>query len=310
MKRHSFWHVTAIIVSSLALLAITYSTLIVNNFRTPEATANFLKNSNSYYYIAEIVKANIRSHYPTELRTNVLQLTVADTILNTIVNQNLVERLALPTLRITAKVEQLPLSFAQKNLVLNTGQYTQKLNATLTSLNLPTAVTDAGQKLIASVPQQITVVDTEKNPQSVLAAVVRARILLDNIQTILTVSWVILGIALLTLLLVNIRYLKRLVKGIIWIFATCGILVLIASHAAPAIAGTFPPNPDPIAGVLKDQMINSILTYYFSLTRSAGVAYFITAIVFFLVHHFVPFQRVQVWVDSHIFPTQKATKHR
>src|SRR5579871_3596091 len=130
MQPYRVWHLTTIIISILLILFITYTSMLLHNFSTPETTNDFFRNSNTYYYVAEIVKTDIRNHYPMQLRNNVIQLTLADTLLNVIVSPTLVEHLALPVIRVRTRIAHLPLSFAEHNIVLNTSQYTQNVSTT------------------------------------------------------------------------------------------------------------------------------------------------------------------------------------
>lgn len=303
MQSYNTLYKFAVAISIVTLFIISYATILVNNFKTPETTSDFFKNSNTYYYLAEIVKTDIRSKYPPDLRSNVIQLTAADALLNFIVTPNLVERISLPVLRVRARVAQLPLSFAGNNLVLNTQQYTQQLSSTLSSLNLPTTINDAAQKLIASVPSEITLVDTQKNPNSILATITQTRILFEQIQTILRIAWVIFIIALVTLFVINLKFLQRLMRGLLWLFASCGIIILLLSFIAPALANLLPSNPNPIDGALKDSLVNNMVTYYFSSTRTLSLVYILLAIGFYLLYRFLPYPTIMQWENRYLFPS-------
>lgn len=293
MQTYNGLHKAMIVLCILALLVVTYAATLINNFKTPEVTANFFQKSNAYYYIAEIVKTDIRSKYPINLRTNVIKLTVTDSLLNFLVTPNLIERVSLPLLRARQKIAQLPLSFANNNLVINTKQYTDQFTTTLASFDLPPALTDAGNNLIAAVPSQITVVDTKKNPNSVLVTITQTRTLFDHIQAILTISWIVLIIALIALLMINLRLLQRLISGLAWIFVICGVIILLLSFLGPFIANAFASNPNPIDGVLKDQLINSIVSYYFSLTRTVSIVFLVIAAILFCIYYFAPWLTIQ-----------------
>lgn len=310
MQTYKGLHTTMIVLSILALLVVTYAMILINNFKTPEATANFFQKSNVYYYIAEIIKTDVRSRYPASLRTNVVKLTAADTLLNFIITPNIVERISLPVLRTRQKIAQLPLSFANNNLVITTKQYTEQLSTTLASLNLPTVITDAGENLISSVPDKITVVDTKKNPNSVLVSITQTRALFEHVQAIVTIFWIVLIFALVTLLMINLRLLQRLVSGLMWIFGICGVIVLLFSFLMPLLADALSNNPNPIDGVLKDQLVNTIVSYYFSLTRTVSIVFLILAVILFLLYYFLPFERLQSYFTPQPTAAPKPTKTR
>lgn len=305
MQSYLVWHRLAVILSILALLTITYTSFLINNFKTPEATANFFQNSDVYYYVAEIVKANIRTRYPAQLRSNVIQLTAADAALNAVVTPNLIERLSLPALRARQKIAQLPLYFSENNLILDTIPYTQQLSNTLASFNLPTPLNDAGKNLIASIPPEITVVDTQKNPNSILASITQTRIFFENLQLVKNIAWLVLIVSVIIIILANMRILRRLVSGFMWVFVVSGIILLLLSYVAPATANALAYNPDPTTGVLKDQLVDSMVSYYFSLTRTASIVYLLIALGLYLVYRFVPFPKVQEWTNEEILPHEE-----
>ncbi len=311
MQPNRTWHNIAVIFGILSLLFVTYATILVSNFKSPEAIANFFQKSNAYHYIAEIIKADIRDKYPTQLRNNVIELTIADTVLNEIITPSLVERISFPSLKIASRVNQFPLSLAENNVVINTKEYTQKFSDSLTSLQLPSPLTDTGKNLIASIPPQITIINTKENPNSILFLTTKAKVFFENLQKILTIAWIILLLSIAILVIVNKNFLKHMTRGFVWIFAVSGFVGLLASYAVPAIISSMYTNPDPVAGMLKDDLINSMVMYYFSLSRIASIIYLLIAVALYLIYRFAPFDTISHWPDQYLMPQENksATTH-
>lgn len=301
MESHKTLHTIAVILSILSIIAITYTQIFVRNFETPEATANFLRNSNTFYYISEIIKTRVRTNYTATLANNIVEGAIADRLLDLVVTPERVQTLLTPALRASSRIAQVPLEFSGQNLVLPTQQYTQQLSQTISSSQLPPPAIDAANNLIASVPSQITIVDAQKNPNSALLIINKLKVLMENARTILTISWIVLVISLLTLIFINLRTVKRLFNGLFWNFLISGIVIFLISYIGPAIADTTASlSADPITGVLKNEMIQNIISYYFSLTRDTSLILILLGIAFYLLYRFSKTDAIQQWVNTHL----------
>ena len=304
------WHRIAVIFGILSLIVITYTSIFVRNFETPDATANFLHNSNTFFYISEIIKTRVRNNYTSTLTNNIVEGAIADRLLDLVVTPERIQTLLTPALRAGSRIAQIPLEFSGQDLVLPTQKYTQQLSQTISSSQLPPSAIDAANNLVASVPPQITVVDAGQNPNGTLIIINQLKVLMENVRTILTVSWIIFLLSLLTLIIVNLRIIRRLLKGLFWIFIASGIVIFLISFIAPAITDALAnPSTDPITGVLKNQIIQSIVSYYFSLTRNTSLILILLGIAFYLLSRYANIDAFQQWVNTHLLsqPAQPAT---
>lgn len=309
MNSNKIVNLTSIILGSLALIIIGTLGVLSSNFENAATKNQFFKNSNTYYYVSEIIKSHVRSKYPDSLRNNPINLAISESVLNYIITPSTVETIAVPVLQRRDKVKDRPTDIVNDDLVLNTQKYKKQVTQSISSFNLPEPVTTSVTNVINSAPNSITLVDTSKNPNSILVAITRFRIFIDNSKMLTQAAWFVLAASIIVLLLFNLRTMKALFNSLSWIFGVSGILLLLASFLTPSAFNSFgPQSTNQISGGLQDSLFQNIVTYLCDLIRNISYWYLAITAVVFLISRFVPFSPAEAWINQHIFAVKPKKK--
>lgn len=312
--QHNGWNRILIFIIAIALLCIGYFTVIQNTFVSAEKLLVFLRGAKAFNYTADIVKAEISDRLPQKIKDNVIETALIGKFMDFVITPENVEKLADPGLKIVYKAANTPTSVQNNKVIIDTATYKNQASSYIAGLKLADAFSQPAQDLISSVPAQLTLVDATKNPNaSPLIMFLHIRDALRTVGTILAVSWWSLVIALLLVVLINLRNLKRMSRSLGWCFGIPAAIILIGSWVFPILIEVFAPkSTDPIIGESTNGLINSIVTNLFAATRTFGLVCLVLTIIFSLICIFLPLQKVQDQLDTllnklHKKPSTKPT---
>lgn len=309
---HKGWNRLLILIVSIALLSIGYFTVIQNTFVSAEKLLVFLRGAKAFNYTADIIKAEISDKLPQKIKDNVIETALIGKFMDFVITPENIDKLAEPGLKIVYKAADTPTSVQNNKVIIDTATYKNQASSYISGLKLADAFSQPAQDLISSVPAQLTLVDATKNPNaSPLVMFLHIRDALRTVGTILLVSWWTVVIGLLIVLVLNLRNLKRMSKSLAWVFGIPAVIVVVGSWVFPVLIEVFAPkSSDPIIGESTNGLVNSIVTNLFAATRTFGFVCLILAIVFTLIHLFLPMQKIQAQLDGlldkvHKKPTPK-----
>lgn len=300
-KKHSGWNRLVALVITISLIIVCYGGALLSNFGTAAKLQNFLHESKSFSYTADIIKAEISDRLPQKIKNNVIELTLINKFMDYIITAENIEKLAQPGLRLTYKAADTPTSIQDNKVVIATATYKDQAISYINGLGLADALKEPANSLISSVPQELTLIDNSKHPNNPLMVLIRVRDSLRLVHNVVDVLWWVIPIGFVIVLLLNLRNLRRLSKTLAWIFGTPAVFVLLGSWLFPALVGVFGArNTDPVIGDQVNGLINSAASYLFATTRNFGLVCLVLSAIFTLIYIFLPLQKVQHQLDSHL----------
>lgn len=268
---HSGWNKFLLILLTVLLVLCTYATVLRDNFLTGAKAFVFLKEAKVFVTTAEIVKSEINAKLPDSIKNNYIKQAIVSKLLDIIITPENVAKVAEPGINAAYKLAKAPTDIENNKVVLDTTQYKQQASEYIPGLQLPKVITDAANDLVNAVPNDLTIVDLEKRPNSILATFIRIRDLMRTINDVTNVLWVLTIINLIALVLVNIKSIGRLLHSFGWSFGVAGSIVVVGSYIFPPIAtAVVPQSTDPIIGNAMNTMVSNIIYQYFVLTRGYG----------------------------------------
>ena len=268
---HSGWNKFLLILLTVLLVLGTYATVIRDNFLTGAKAFVFLKEAKVFVSTAEIVKSEINAKLPASIKDNFIKQALVGKILDIVVTPENVAKVAEPGINAAYKLAQAPTDIEGNKVVLDTSKYKQQASEYIPSLQLPKVVTDAANELVKSVPNDLTIVDLEKRPNSILATFIRIRDMMRTINDITNILWVLTLINLIALVVVNLKSIGRLLHSLGWSFGVAGSVVVVGSFIFPPImSSVIPQSTDPVIGNAMNTMVNNIIYQYFVITRGYG----------------------------------------
>lgn len=299
MKERKGLNRLLIIVISACLVLLSYFSIIRNNFADAQKTGVFLKQSNTYYYVASILKAEVKDKLPENIQNNILKNAVANKLVDVIVTPEVVEKISQPAIKAAYRVAKTPTEIVGDQVVINTAQYKSQITEQIKQYNLPETVDNVSDSIISAVPAQLKIVDLKERPNSILGYIIRARALFDRIDTTINVLWWVIAVGGIALVLINLRMVKRLFSSFAWAFATSGIFMIVGSFVLPyLIRYLVPKSTDPLVGDYVNGMVNELLKQVFVLSRAPAFWYIVVAAFFYAGYKLLPLDKFQKWFDK------------
>jgi len=288
-----------VLIHAIAIVLIIYCILLLQIFANPESINYHLKTSGSYNYLSEIVKSAIENRFPPELNDKILQKALAERLLNYFVTPALTERLAQPLLKTGAFVTKQQTSIEDNKVVIETKTYKDRITAELSETKIPDSLQNASQKIVAAIPETITLVDLDQRPNSVLGFLTKAKMYYERVSVL---NWILIATALTTFLLLiflNLRFLKQILLSIAYGYSSAGVFVVLGSWALPYIFSNFVPGDShPVFGDQLNLFANNSITYFFNLSRKYGWLYLLIGLIAFLLWRWSVVERLQLSLGS------------
>ncbi|MBP9719409.1 MAG: hypothetical protein KBD46_02985 [Candidatus Levybacteria bacterium] len=258
----------------------------------------FFQNARVYENVSTIVHLEIQSYYPPLIKKNILLSGLADKLVDTIVTPDTVANVAAPALRLSVKFAQAPTSIINNKVVISTALYKQQVVQALTNFGLPKFVVVNAKLVIDAVPAQLTLVNLEKRPNSILGIIIKIRTFLQYNQAALQISWMVLVALIIIIFLDTIHRFRDFFKAI-WIsFAVSGLLVITLYFARNLIMSIFlPSSSDPLM-VAQNALVTDAVSYLLREIRNIGVIYVVFAVISFVIWRFVNFVKLQIKINK------------
>lgn len=179
-----------------------------------------------------------------------------------------------------------PLSIQNNMLVIDTSGYKQQAATELASGTLPTEIVSIADRVIAAVPNQLSLVNLTESPNKVITTMIQLRALYTQIDTLNTAAWVIALLSFILIVAVNLTNLHRIFRTIGIVYLTAGIVVVIVSLIAPpVITSQLPVSSANLSSLYVNQMVTHASEYFFSMTRTPAMVFLVFGGVFYLVSH-------------------------
>lgn len=259
-----------VLTTTLALILLPYFNIFKTTFTSSENTMDFFRNASTFNYTSQIIKSEIQARLPEKVQQNLLERSIINRLVDLIVTPQLIENIAEPLIKfqINRLQSKQVFTLSSNNVEFNLQPYKQNLTNYIDSYNLAEGIETTITDFVNSVPNTITVVNGQDNPDSVVLKLVKLREGYHNLLLINTVLWTVVFVGAVLLIVLNYNDLRRLFRIFAKLFTTSAVVVLLLSYILPPLlANLIPTNLSENSGSEISQLINSIITQYFSMSR-------------------------------------------
>ncbi len=273
----------AVLLITISLLLLPYLSVFKSTFTNAQNTITFFENSSTFSYTSQIIKSEIQGRLPEKVQQNLIERSIINKLTDLIITPKLVQNIAEPVIKFQIKRlnSKQVLTLTNNNVEFNLQPYKENLSSYIASFKLGEGIETTLNNFVTSVPNSVTIVDGQKNPNSVLIKIVKLRQGYENILKAYTVAWVLIVFSALTLVGLFYKDLRKLFRMFAKIMIVSGISILALSYLAPALIANFvPTNITENSGSEINQLINSIVNQFFELSRSFVWWYLGLAVLF------------------------------
>lgn len=276
-EKHKVWNRVLLTLLSILLVATSFVVILRDNFISSSKAYLFLKESQVFENVAELAKDTVRSNLPEKVKNNFIEKALVEKIMEIVITPENISRIAEPGIKGLYQLSSKAASIADKNISFNTTAIKNQAQQYIPALGLPKAFVEASDDFVKSVPDEITILDVKKNPNSPLALFVKLRNAYRALNTIVNILWVVLVINILAIVLINLKALARMLKSFAWAFGSAGVASLILSYLSPQIASLFIGSGSNSADQAVANLANGLIQQYFKLMSSYGWLYIVIA---------------------------------
>jgi hypothetical protein len=284
-KTHSGWNRLLIIIFSISLILGSLLAVFKNNFSNGAKTYLFLKEANAYENISELAKVEINNNLPDSIKSNFIKKALIEKVIDTIITPENVSKIAEPGLVNLYKLSDKAASLASKKIEFDTVDIKKQAEQYLPKLGLSTSFTDTTLDFVKSVPDTVTIINVEKNPNSPLAIFLKIRAAHKAVNQATDIVWLIALLSLIGIIIINIKNISRLLSSIYWPLGVSGALILAITYILPPIALSFMPsvaNADETSAI--NNLVSGLINNYLKLVRGYGWIYLLIALIALIVH--------------------------
>ena len=278
-NNHTAWNRILLILLSILLIITSFVVILRDNFISSTKTYLFLKESQAFENLAELTKDSIRNNLPDKVKNNFLEKALVEKIMEIVITPQNIAKIAEPAIAGLYKVTNKAANLADKNISYDTKAIKNQAQQYLPSLGLPKAFVDASNDFVNSVPDEITILDVKKNPNSPLAIFVKLRNAYRTLNTVANILWIVLVVNVIALVALNIKNISRMLKSFAWAFGSAGVASLIISYLAPQLTSLFMGSGSSATDQAISNLVNGLVQNYFRLMSSYGWLYILIGAV-------------------------------
>lgn len=283
-----------ILVFTVSLILLSFFSTIHSDFKDVPSMLSFLKNGRVYDNLSDVARIQIQNSYPDSITKNILLTGIANKIVETVVTPRLVEIAAKPAVTASVQFARSPAEIIDEKVVVPTAQYKTQVNSTLSDFGLPNILTTQLTRLVNSLPTQITLVDLEKHPNSVLAMLIKARALFDQNEVALSVTWTILVITAILIFVLHLHDVKKLIQ-LMWIgFGISSVVIFTFFFVIPWLLQMNLQHTGSALETAQNTLVMDAVTYFMVQIRVYGIVYLVTFVVSLVIYKFVKFDKFQM----------------
>jgi hypothetical protein len=278
-NNHTAWNRILLVLLSILLVITSFVVILRDNFISSSKAYLFLKESQAFENLAELTKDSIRSNLPDKVKNNFIEKALIEKIMEIVVTPQNIAKIAEPAIVGLYKVTTKAADLADKNISYDTKTIKNQARQYIPSLGLPKSFVDASNEFVNAVPDEITVLDVQKNPNSPLAIFVKLRNAYRTINTVANILWIVLVINIVALIAINIKNIARMLKSFAWGFGSAGVASLIISYLAPQLTSLFMGSGSNATDQAISNLVNGLVQHYFKLMSSYGWLYIVISAI-------------------------------
>ena len=255
------------------MVVTSFVVILRDNFISSSKAYLFLKESQAFENVTELAKDTVRNNLPDKVKNNFIEKALIEKIMEIVITPQNIAKIAEPGIKGLYNVSSKAADLADKNISFDTRQIKSQAQQYIPALGLPKAFVDASDEFVKSVPDEITILDVQKNPNSPLAIFVKLRNAYRTLNTLANILWILVVINILSIIAVNIKNLARMLKSYAWAFGSAGVASLILSFLSPQIASLFLGSGSNSTDQAIANLVNGLIQHYFKLMSSYGWLY-------------------------------------
>ncbi|MSR89385.1 hypothetical protein EXS53_00380 [Patescibacteria group bacterium] len=264
-KPHAGWNRVVLVILTTTLVLVSFATVLRDNFTTGAKSYLFLKESRAFDNIAQIAKNDISNNLPDNIKNNFIKRAIITKIMDIIITPENVSKVAEPAIIRLYKLSGKATKIADKQIVFDTTVFKSQAKDYLPAVGLPQGLADTTSDFVNSIPNTITILDVENNPNSPLAILVKLQSAFRAISTVTSALWLAVVVSILAALLLNVKNLRRLLKTYYLAFGISAGLVLGLSYGGPAITASLLPATTPT-----NALVNNLVNNFCLMTQGYG----------------------------------------
>lgn len=262
---HSGWNRLVLVILTTTLVLVSFATVLRDNFTTGAKSYLFLKESQAFDNISQIAKNEISNNLPDNIKNNFVKRAIIAKITDIIITPENVAKVAEPGIIRLYTVAGEATKIAEKKIVFETATFKSQAKEYLPAVGLPKGLADTTSEFLGSIPDTITILDVENNPNSPLAILIKLQTAFKAISTVTSALWWAVIASILAVLLLNIKSLRRLLKTYYLAFGISAALVLGLSYGGPAITSALLPASTPT-----NALVNNLVNNFCLMTQGYG----------------------------------------
>jgi hypothetical protein len=291
---HTGWNRLLLAILTIALVLGSILTVFRNNFASGARAYLFLKESSAIENITELTKVELRNNLPESIKSNFLKTALVNKVIDIVVTPENVAKIAEPGLNNLYKLSSRAADLATKKIEFDTTAFKAEAEQYLPKLGLSESLTTTTLDFVKSVPNNVIIVNVEKQPNSPIAIFLKIRNAYKAINTTTNVLWIITLLSLIGVIILNRKSLSKLLSSIYWAFGISGAVVLALSYLVPPIANSFLPSTGNAAeSSAIDGLVNGIINNYFGLVRGFAWLYILISAIAILIHFLINSDKVK-----------------
>ena len=278
-ENHKVWNRVLLTLLSILLVVTSFVVILRDNFISSSKAYLFLKESQAFENVAELAKDTVRNNLPDKVKNNFIEKALIEKIMEIVITPQNIAKIAEPGIQGIYQLSSKAAYIADKNISFNTTAIKTQAQQFIPALGLPKAFVEASDDFVKSVPDDITILDVKKNPNSPLALFLKIRNAYRALNTIANILWAILLINILAIVLINLKSLARMFKSFAWAFGSAGVVSLLLSYLSPQLASLFIGSGTSSTDQAIANLANGLIQQYFKFMSSYGWLYIIIAII-------------------------------
>lgn len=285
-------------VLTITLIALTFFSIIHSNFKDVPSMLSFLERANVYNNASTLIKLEIQENYPATIRNNIILRGLTDELVKVIITPQLVAKVAKPALQASVAFAQSPTAIIDDKVVISTSPYKAQARQVVGDFGLPNIMTKTVGLLINALPSQLTLVDLQKRPNSVLGMIIKARTILAQNNAARVSSWVVLIGVLLVSIFYNLRHVKKLIESLIIICLVSSGVFILLWVLIPVIFGMILPAPLTSIITAQNALVTDAVVFLVKQMMFVSLYYLALGIVLIVILKLVKFDRAQKKFDK------------
>jgi len=293
-KAHNGWNRVLLSILTIVLVLGSIFTVFRNNFATGAKAYLFLKESSAIENITELTKVELRNNLPESIKSNFLKTALVNKVIDIVVTPENVAKITEPGLVNLYKLSSKAADLATKKIEFDTTTFKAEAEQYLPKLGLSESLTSTTLDFIKSVPDDVIIVNVEKQPNSPIAVFLKIRNAYKGINATTNILWVIALLSIIGIVLLNRKSLSKILSSIYWSVGVAGAVVLLITYVVPPIANSFLPSTGNAAeSTAIDNLVNGIINNYLGLVRGFAWLYIVIAAIALLIHFLINSEKVK-----------------